>query len=140
MSHKSLSYWVSLYLEEKFKDLLEPMQSALFLYENWKTNEWVEVSSAIIDEKLRVRNLYSFGHKEQVKSLISELSSDLNSNDCFWYHGTSQNSAESLIFNGIDLSFGRDSDFSENGSGFYLFSKFDPALDYQIISYATFFC
>ena len=130
MSHKSLLHWVTLYLETKFRYLLEPMQSALFLYENWKTNEWIEVSSEIMEEKLLVRNLYYFGYKDQVKPLISELSSDLNSDECFWYHGTSQHSAESLICNGIDLSFGSEGDFSNNGSGFYLFSKFDHALDY----------
>lgn len=130
MSHKSLLHWVTLYLETKFKDLLEPMHSVLFLYENWKTNEWMEVSSEIIEEKLLVRNLYSFGYKDQVKSLISELSSDLKFDECFWYHGTSQNAAESVIYNGIDVSFGNEGDFSENGSGFYLFSKFDHALDY----------
>ena len=111
MLHKSLLYWVSLYLKTKFKYLLEPMQSTLFLYGNWKTNEWVKVLCEIIEEKLLVRNICSFGYKEQVKSLISELSSDLNSDDCFWYHEASQNSAESLIYNGIDLSFGKESDF-----------------------------
>ena len=130
MSHKSLLHWVTLYLETKFRDFLEPMQSALFIYQNWKTNEWIEVWSDIMEEKLLVRNLYSFGYKDQVKSLISELSSDLNSDECFWYHGTSQNAAQSLICNGIDLSFGNEGDFSKNGSGFYLVSKFDHALDY----------
>ena len=128
-SHKSLLHWVTLYLETKFKDFLEPVQSALCLYENWKT-ECIEVLSEITEEKLLVRNLYSFGYKDQVKSLISELSSDLNSDECFWYHGTSQNSAESVICNEIDVSFGNEGDFSKNGSGFYLFSKFDHALDY----------
>ena len=93
---------MTLYLETKFKDLIEPMQSALFPYESWKTNEWIEV---IMEKKLLVRNLYSFGDKDQVKSLISELSSDLNSDECFWYHGTGQNLAQSLICNGINLSF-----------------------------------
>lgn len=130
MSHKSFLRLVILYLKTKFKDLFEPIESALFLYENWKTNEWIQVSSEIMEEKLLVRNLYSFGDKDQVKSLISELSSDLNSDECFWYHGTGQNSAQSLICNGIDLSFGNEGDFSDNGSGFYLFSKFDHTLDY----------
>ena len=57
---KPLLHWVTLYLQVKFKDLLDPMQSGLFLYENWKTNKWNEVSSEIMKEKLLVRNLYSF--------------------------------------------------------------------------------
>ena len=127
-----------LFIKDEFKYnlLLSPLAGRFPLQSNL-TNTWFQLPS-IIDEEEKESNKY-LCHVDIINLVTEEsrasetMLSDLVSEDgqsIVLFHGTDHQSATDILFRGIDLCAGRKKRDFSCGSGFYLTSNFDEALNW----------
>ena len=127
LDHQSLAYWMRLFVEyanDKENDKIH------FQNNGEKLNEWF-TSEAINDTKTFPIQCINLCSHEMESFLEKDAKFPLYEIDSrYWYHGTTQNCAESIRKDGIILAEGRPKQDFSHSAGFYLNRVFRDATNW----------
>ena len=136
--------WAEIFIQDEctYNPLLSPLFFLQFPFQNNLRNSWFEVPAITHDEESENDpdpsdvNIMNFVTKEShaSKDIHSKLDDFLSQRNetIVLYHGTDHHSAVNILFQGIDLSAGRQNrDFSSR-SGFYLTKNMDEAINWAL--------
>ena len=129
LKHQKLEYWMSLYVDY----VKENVNNGRFLNNGEKLGSWFDSEAFSETGGFDIKCINTLSSNiDHVYRSVSGPESRLASDGEYWYHGTTQNSAESIRTEGILLEKGQEQQDFSDSFGFYLNQNFHEAKKWAI--------
>ncbi len=132
-------YWALRYLRNAFQHHPLLAEHPRYIYQPEKPDVWFEETVGVAEDPacdgdvstpqvVKIINISRASGKDEVSKLLKE--GEIRDN-CLFYHGTTYESAKSIVNNGIILTTGQKSQDFSSGDGFYVSETLESAKNWS---------